>query len=252
MVDTQKVYLHILPGTPREVCLRLENTLVVGGTERFHLLDGNRQMKLVANSLMHPSARLSFCPNVFEALDYIISVSMTKGLLSRFAQPPDAPEGEPKTSVALGEGEKNHTQRITAAPPEPTKHDGQHKEQSRQPRLAQPAAERKTKHHPNRRQTSGHDDALGSSQSHVPGQVPQQAEEASNQQAPTNPIHSLRMDMPLAGEAVAHTMDKQVHIITELQPPPKRQGNAGGPSSSRTRTRLSDPEAPGSVSQPLA
>jgi len=84
-VDTQDAFFHLLPGTPHEMRLRLEETLVVGDTDLFDLLVGNRQMKPVTDSLVQfPSARLIMLPNVLEDPDYTVSVPMTKGPLSPF------------------------------------------------------------------------------------------------------------------------------------------------------------------------
>lgn len=84
-VATEKAYLHLLPGTPHQVRLRLEETLVVGNTDLFDLLVGNRQMKAIADSLsQYPTAHLTFTPNVLEAPSYALRVPMAKGPLSPF------------------------------------------------------------------------------------------------------------------------------------------------------------------------
>lgn len=48
----------------------------------FDLLVGNRQIKPVVHNLVqHPTVKLSFYPNVLEALEYVLSVPVTKGPL---------------------------------------------------------------------------------------------------------------------------------------------------------------------------
>lgn len=84
-VDTSGTFLHLLPGLEHEARLWLEATLVVGSTDVFELLVGNRHMKSVAGSLMkYPRAQLHVYPNVLESMEYLLAIPMTKGPLSPF------------------------------------------------------------------------------------------------------------------------------------------------------------------------
>lgn len=73
LIDPQDAFVHILPGTQHEVRLRIEETLVVGDTDLFGLLVGNRQMKPVADSLsQYPTAHLTLSPKTLEEPHYSI------------------------------------------------------------------------------------------------------------------------------------------------------------------------------------
>ena len=84
-VDAAGAFLYLLPGTDHEIRLRLDETLVVGNTDLFDVLIGNRQMKPVADSLVqYPTAQLQLFPNVLESPHFKITLPMTKGPLSPF------------------------------------------------------------------------------------------------------------------------------------------------------------------------
>lgn len=76
-IDTTDAYIEILPGTPHEVCLHLEETLMVGNPDLPDLLVGNRQMTPTVDSLTkYPFAQLHWHPNLIESTSYAITIPM--------------------------------------------------------------------------------------------------------------------------------------------------------------------------------
>lgn len=65
-IDTSDAYIYLLQNTSHQVRLWLEETLVVGNTELFNLLVGNKQLKLIGECItqnptaqLHPTSQLA-------------------------------------------------------------------------------------------------------------------------------------------------------------------------------------------------